>query len=130
MPYTPIGHSVHDVALPVLYCPGGHTASVRLAVPVPQLYPGGHQPEQPGVINPGVLPYTPAGHTVQLTDPAGLYCPGGHGVRLAADEPDGQVYPAGHKPLQFDAVCPSTAAYVPASQGPVQLTVDSAVLLP
>jgi hypothetical protein len=67
---------------------------------------------------PVVLPYRPAGHTVQVDAPAREYWPATHCDAVADADPAAQAYPAVHGPVHDDVVDPPVP-YRPASHGPV-----------
>ena len=75
--YLPAGHCVHGTPPPVENCPG--TQAVK--GPDALVDPAGHSdpegavqlPLQVALVSPAEAPYLPAGHGVQLAEPAVLY---------------------------------------------------------
>ena len=76
------------------------------------------------------MPYAPVLHGEHTADPAVLYCPGVHTAAVAFVDPDGQAYPARHRPLQLGVTSPDTLPKEPPAHMPLQLGVDCPGLLP
>ena len=66
-------HALHSDDPDVLYWPAPHIAAVAFTEPAGQLYPAEHGPLHDDVVSPLTFPNCPAGHSVQLAEPATLY---------------------------------------------------------
>jgi hypothetical protein len=108
--HVPPGHTEQNADPDELYWPAGHTNAVALVDPDGHAYPAGHIPLQLDDVKPTtvLLYHVPAGHTLHDADQGKLYLPAGHTEAVALVDPTGQAYPAGHTPLQFDEVKPTS----------------------
>ena len=74
--------------------------------PARQKYPAGHDPLHVALVSSEpTVPNVPFGHAVQFGEPLILYQPAWHCV--AAPDPEGQKYPAGHR-ICVPFVAPAT----------------------
>ena len=150
VPHTPAAHGVQVDAPAVLYVPGLHGTAVAFVDPAGHAYPAahaslqlddvrpvalpkrpaGHCPLQSLPVKPGVDPNRPAAHAVHTLAPPTLNLPAGHTLAVADVDPDGQVYPGVHGPLQFAVVSPAVAPYRPGLHCPLHDAVVSPGVAP
>ena len=75
-------------------------------------------------------PYSPAVQLVHAAAEPRLKVPTGHVTDVALVEPGPQAYPGAHAPAHCDDTCAALSPYRPGSHGPVQLALNSPLVLP
>ena len=123
---VPLGQAEQLPAPPKLKVPGVHNTAVPFVEPAGHANPAAQGPVQLAVIAPGTEPYRPAAQELHSPLPPALYVPTGHNDTIEEIEPAGQAYPALQGPEHADDTIPAVDPNLPAGQGPLQPSENSA----